>query len=65
MKWQEGGDNSIVKGCMVNLLFTKHYQDDQIKEGDMGGTCSAHGVDEKFVQNFGFKAWKEETTRKT
>jgi len=32
---------------------------------EMGGACSTHGRDEKFIQNFGREIWREETTRKT
>jgi hypothetical protein len=31
------------------------YYDDKPKEGEMGGTFSAHGGDEKCVQNFGLE----------
>jgi len=31
----------------------------------MGGACSTHGKDEERIQDFGQKAWREETTRKT
>jgi hypothetical protein len=30
-------------------------------DDEMGGTCNAHGANEKFVQNFSWKAWKEES----
>jgi hypothetical protein len=30
----------------------------------MGRTCSTYGRNEKFVQNFGEKTWREETTQK-
>jgi hypothetical protein len=36
-----------------------------MKEDEMDRECSTHGRDEKYVQNFGRKTWKEETTRKT
>jgi hypothetical protein len=42
---KEAGQNTTVKS------FTKYYWDDQIKEDEMGGACSAHGH-EKCVQNF-------------
>jgi hypothetical protein len=29
------------------------------------GACIGHGIDEKFIQNFGRKSWRKETTRKT
>jgi hypothetical protein len=31
----------------------------------MGGACNAHGGDEKWVQNFGWKYWREMTIWKT
>jgi hypothetical protein len=30
----------------------------------MGRACSMHGRDEKCIQDFGWKAWKEETMKK-
>jgi len=35
--------------------FTKYYYDDQNKEVQMGGVCSAHGRDDKYIEYF---AWK-------
>jgi hypothetical protein len=35
------------------VLFAILYKDDQIKEDEMGGACSAYMVDEKCVHNFG------------
>jgi len=26
----------------------------------MDGACSTHGIDEKYIQNFGRKSWREE-----
>jgi len=31
----------------------------------MGGECSTHGSDEKCIENYCRKTWREETTRKT
>jgi len=31
----------------------------------MGGACSTRGRGEKCIQYFGWKTWREETTRKT
>jgi hypothetical protein len=31
----------------------------------MDKACSVRGGDEKYVKNFGLKAWREDTTRKT
>jgi hypothetical protein len=36
-----------------------------MKEDEMGGACSMHEGDEKYIQSFGWKAWKEESTQKT
>jgi len=33
-------------------------------EGEMGGPCSTHG-NETYIQYFGWKICREETTRKT
>jgi hypothetical protein len=35
-----------------------------MKEDAMGKTCSMPVEGEKYVQNFGRKTWREETTRK-
>jgi hypothetical protein len=37
----------------------------QIKENEIGGACSMHGIDGKCIQNFGRKTRREETTRRT
>jgi hypothetical protein len=37
----------------------------QIKEDEMDGTCSTHGIDDKFIKYFGWKTQRQETTRKT
>jgi hypothetical protein len=38
------------------LTIFIYYKGDQTKEDEMGGAFSAHGEDEKCVQNFGWKA---------
>jgi hypothetical protein len=35
---------------------------DQLKENEMNKTCSTHGNDEHFVQNFAWKSERKETT---
>jgi hypothetical protein len=30
----------------------------------MGGPCTTHGRNEKFIQYFGWQTWREETTGK-
>jgi len=37
---QEAGEN-------CNVLFTKYYYSNEIKEDEMGKTCNMHGRDEK------------------
>jgi hypothetical protein len=31
----------------------------------MGGASSLNGTDEKYIENFGWEAWRKETTQKT
>jgi hypothetical protein len=31
----------------------------------MDSLCSMHGRDDKFIKDFGWKSWEEETTWKT
>jgi hypothetical protein len=38
-----------------NLYFLPNI-DDQVKEHEMGWTCSRDGGDEKYIQNYGWKA---------
>jgi len=42
---------------MVHRLacFTKYYYSNHFREDAMGGACSTHGIDEKFMQNFSQK----------
>jgi len=44
------------------FLFAKYYLEDQIKEGEMGGTCSTDTEYDKCVWSFRHTAWNEETT---
>jgi hypothetical protein len=37
------------------LFLKMKLQKDQTKEDEMGGTCSPHGKDEKYIQNFNWK----------
>jgi hypothetical protein len=45
-------------------LITKYYSVDQIKENEVGGTCSTYGWGERWIQNFGGETWGKETTWK-
>jgi hypothetical protein len=47
------------------VRFTKYCSGDQIKKGGIGGACSTDGRDEKCMQYFGWKTWKEETIWET
>jgi hypothetical protein len=38
---------------------------DKVKEDEMGGTYGTHERDEKWIQYFGLKVWRKETTWKT
>jgi hypothetical protein len=38
---------------------TEYYQGDNIKEDEMGMSCSLHGRDEKSIQNFSQKTRRE------
>jgi hypothetical protein len=45
MKLYEGSESCITRSTIVyDLLFTKHYMCDQIKEDEMGGTYSTEGA---------------------
>jgi hypothetical protein len=47
-KWQEVGENYIMKSFIV-VPFT---QGDQVKENEIGGVCSTYRRNEKLIQNF-------------
>jgi hypothetical protein len=50
-KWQEAGEHCIMRSfitCTLHKIF-------QIKEYEMGGTCSTYGRDEKCIQIVGRK----------
>jgi hypothetical protein len=51
-----GGWRRLRNEELHNLVrFIKYYLGDQVKEDEMGVTCSTHEVEEKCVQNFGRK----------
>jgi hypothetical protein len=37
----------------------KYYEDKQIKEDEIGGACTRHWTDGKFIQNFNRKTSRE------
>jgi hypothetical protein len=53
-KREEVGENCRMRNFII-CIMTWYYYDDQIKDGDMGGTCKVHGKDEKYIQNFSQK----------
>jgi hypothetical protein len=53
---------------MRSFIFCIHSQlllAYQIKENEVGGICSTHGIREENVQGFGGKVKRKETTWKT
>jgi hypothetical protein len=51
----------------IHVSYASSYRlvtQGDVKEDEMGGACSSHGRDEKCIQHFGRKTWREETTRK-
>jgi hypothetical protein len=64
--WTWGGWNTRSSGnfIVINnliILLVIYYQSDQ---EDVGCECSTHVREELFVQSFGRKSWKKETTGK-
>jgi hypothetical protein len=46
-----GADNIILRGSgSWFMLFVKHYEDDQLKRHESGGTCSKYVREEKCVK---------------
>jgi len=41
------------------VLFIKYYSGDQI-EGEICGTCSKYGSDDKPERNYGRKTWEDQ-----
>jgi hypothetical protein len=50
---------------LLLLPFTKHNQNELVKEEEMGRACRIHGGEEEYMKGFGGKARRKETTRKT
>jgi hypothetical protein len=47
------------------VIFSKYYYNDQIKDFEIGETCSMYGGDEKCVQNVGYIARMKYISRET
>jgi hypothetical protein len=61
MKWQQGGENCIIRSSIFCNLHQIYDDDnDQIKEDEMGGEYSTHGKDGKCVQNLILEVWRKE-----
>jgi hypothetical protein len=48
-----------------NLHSSPDIKADQVKANEVGRDCGTHGRGEKSVQDFGGKARRKQTTRKT
>jgi hypothetical protein len=57
-KWQEAEEGCITKSYIACMLH-------QIKESEVGGARIMHRRDEKCIQYFCWKIWKEVTSLKT
>jgi hypothetical protein len=50
-------DKTASREASKCLLFIEYYYGDEINEADMGGACSTHEIDEKYMQK---KPWMGE-----
>jgi hypothetical protein len=64
MKEVVGGWKRWYNKELCNLYTSPNIISDQIKENEIGRSCSTNGNDEKCIQNFGNKTGREETTYK-
>jgi hypothetical protein len=60
-----GGWRRLHNEALHKLYASPCYQNYQSKEKEMNGEYSTHGTYEKYMQNFGLKVRREETTRNT
>jgi hypothetical protein len=51
-KKDEATDNYTMRNFCCRLLSAKYYQDDQIKDDEMGRVRSTYGINEKYTQDF-------------
>jgi hypothetical protein len=56
------GEECIMRS-FVTCTLHQILLGEQIKEYEMGAACSAHGRDDKCVQNIGRETWMKETTQ--
>jgi hypothetical protein len=64
MKWQEAGENCIMRSCMVCTLHPVLLEWSKQEGWDGQDMWCAWGG-EVCIQHFGWEAWREETTRTT
>jgi hypothetical protein len=60
-KWQEADEDCIMRSFIIHTL---HQILGWSNQGGWDWTCSMHGRDEKCMQHFGWRTWREETTLK-
>jgi hypothetical protein len=54
------------ESCMLlHNFFDKYCNVDKFKKNEMGVACKSHCRDEKCIQNFNLKAYRENTTLET
>ena len=61
---KSGVDKITLCGASQFVLFTKYYQGDKIKEGDIGKAYGTRGKDEKQTDGVGGGYLEERTTCK-
>jgi hypothetical protein len=59
-KMRKAREDCIMRS-FITCTLRKYYQGDKVKEDEMGRRCSTYGRDEKFIVNFCWKTWREET----
>ena len=46
-------------------MLTQYCAGDKIEKNEIGGACSAYGVEERRLQGFGGETWGKETIGET
>jgi hypothetical protein len=49
----------------ITCTLRKYNRSDQVKEDEMGRACNTDGGEEEFMQGFGGKERRKESTKKT
>jgi hypothetical protein len=50
--------NEKINAC----ILTKYHSGDQVEKSETGGACSMYGEEERFIQGFGRKTRRKEST---